>query len=175
MCKGYWVPSTSNGRSFGRGAYNAWLKEAGGARTIQAIISSARRSSSKQCHPKETIPGNIASHEINNHVDTACASPNWRLIELSGKYCTVSPFSAEYQPKHDVPIAKFATNIYMPSNWQFCCPGRDQVLWFGNDLHCSLINPHQLRAYGYGVYDDPWDPHRPIGFELESLSVPLNV
>jgi hypothetical protein len=49
------------------------------------------------------------------------------------------------------------------------------VLWFGNDLHCSLINPHQIRAYGYGVCDDPWDPHRPLGIDLESIFVPLTV
>ena len=34
----------------------------------------------------------------------------------------------------------------------------DQVLWFGNDLHCSLFSP---RAYGYGVCDDPWAQHPP--------------
>jgi hypothetical protein len=51
----------------------------------------------------------------------------------------------------------------------------DQVLWFGNDVHFSLIKPHQIRAHGYGVCDDPWDPHLPIGIELESLFVPLTV
>ena len=43
------------------------------------------------------------------------------------------------------------------------------------NLHCSIINPHQTRAYGYGVCDDPWDPHRPIDIELESLFGPLNL
>jgi hypothetical protein len=33
--------------------------------------------------------------DFNNHADTTCAGPYWRLIELTGEYCTVSPFSAE--------------------------------------------------------------------------------
>ena len=49
------------------------------------------------------------------------------------------------------------------------------MLWFGNDLHCSLIYPHQIRAYGYGVCDDPWDPHQPLGIDLGSIFVPLTV
>ena len=91
---------------------------ASGAHTVQAIISSARRFSSKQYHPTETIPGNIGINEIENHADTTCAGPNWRLIELSGKRCTVSPFSAEYQPKPDVQIAKYATTYASALVWQ---------------------------------------------------------
>ncbi len=50
------------------------------------------------------------------------------------------------------------------------------MLWFGsNNLHCSLINPHQIQAYGYGVCDDPWEPHRPFGIDLGSIFVPLTV
>jgi hypothetical protein len=96
-------------------------------------------------------------------------------VELSGEYCTVSPFSADYQPTPDVPIAKCATTYTCPTTGDSIVLVADQVLWFGNALHCSLINPHQIRAYGYGVCDDPWDPHRPIGIDLDSLFVPLNV
>jgi hypothetical protein len=49
----------------------------------------------------------------------------------------------------------------------------DQVLWFGNELHCSLINPHQKRSHGFSVCDDPWDPHRALGIDLDSLFIPL--
>jgi hypothetical protein len=33
------------------------------------MISSARRAGSKQPHPKETNPGNIAMNEIDNHAN----------------------------------------------------------------------------------------------------------
>jgi hypothetical protein len=87
----------------------------------------------------------------------------------------VSPFSAEYQPKPDVQIVKCATAYTCPTTGDSVVLVADQVLWFGNDLHCSLINPHQIRAYGYGVCNDPWDPHRPLGNDLGSFFVPLTV
>jgi hypothetical protein len=30
-------------------------------------------------------------NEIDNHADTICAGPNWKLLELSSEYCTVPP------------------------------------------------------------------------------------
>ena len=50
----------------------------------------------------------------------------------------------------------------------------DQVLWFGSKLHCSLINPHQIRSNGYSVCDDPWDPNQPLGLDLEGVFIPLH-
>jgi hypothetical protein len=146
------------------------------ARKEKAIILSEWCSSSKQYHPKETIPGNIGINKIDNHADTTSAGPNWRLIEPSGKYCTVlSHFSAEYQPKPDVPIAKCTTMYTCPTTGDSVALVADQVLWFGNNLHCSFINPHQIQAYGYGVFDDLWDPHRPLGIDMESIFVLLTV
>ena len=112
-------------------------------------------------------------NEIDNHADTICAGPNWKLLELSGEYCNVSPVSAEYQPKQNVPIAKCATTYTCPTTGNSVVLVADQVLWFGNELHCSLINPHQIWSHGYGVCDDPWDPHRSLGIDLESVFIPL--
>ena len=50
----------------------------------------------------------------------------------------------------------------------------DQVLWFGNKLSTSLINPHQLRDNGIGVCDNPWDPYRPIGIEADQGFIPFS-
>jgi hypothetical protein len=112
-------------------------------------------------------------NEIDNHADTICAGPNWKLLELSGEYCTVSPFSTDYQPKQNIPIARCATTYTCPASGDSVVLVADQVLWFGDGLHCSLINPHQIRYHGYGVCDDPWDPHRPLGIDLESIFIPL--
>jgi hypothetical protein len=99
--------------------------------------------------------------------------PNWKLLELSGEYCNVSPFSTDYQPKSDVPIAKCATVYTCQTRGNSVVLVADQVLYFGDELHCSHINPHQIRSHGYGVCDDPWDPHRSIGIDLESIFIPL--
>ena len=37
------------------------------------------------------------------------------------------------------------------------------------------MNPRHIWAYGYGACDDPLDPHRPLGIDLESTFVPLTV
>ena len=140
---------------------------------MDVIISSARTTGSNRRRPKETEPGRSALNEIDNHADTICAGPNWKLLELSGEYCNVSPFSADYQPKSDVPIAKCATVYTCSSTGDSVLLIADQVLYFGDELHCSLINPHQIRYHGYGVCDDPWDPHHSIGIDLESIFIPL--
>lgn len=44
---------------------------------------------------------------------------------------------------------------------------------FGNKLHCLLINPHQICSYWYSVCNDLWDPHRPLGIDLEGIFIPL--
>ena len=144
-----------------------------GTRTVHAIISSARVTGPNHRRPKATEPGRSAMNEIDNHADTICAGPNWKLLELSGEYCTVSPFSTDYQPKPNVPIAKCATVYTCQASGHSVVLVADQVLYFGDELHCSLINPHQIRSHGYGVCDDPWDPHRPIGIDLESIFIPL--
>jgi hypothetical protein len=131
-------------------------------------VALAQRSEVPQSHP-----GHRGSNEIDNHADTICARPNWRLLELSGKYWNVSPFCTDSQPKTNVPITKCATRHTCPSNGNLVILIADQVLWFGNKLHCSLINPHQIRSHGYSDCDHPWDPHRPLGINLDSTFDPL--
>ena len=38
----------------------------------------------------------------------------------------------------------------------------------------SLINPNQCRAYGIPICDDPMDPHRELGMNIDDdLFIPL--
>ena len=55
------------------------------------------------------VSGVIGKNEIDNHADTICAGSNWIVVEFTGEYCNVSPFSAEYAPLENVPIAQCAT------------------------------------------------------------------
>ena len=109
-----------------------------------------------------------------NLADTICAGPNWKFLELSGKCCNVSPFSADYQSKATrCPIVKCAMVYMCPASGASVVLVAHQALWFGTALHCYLINPHQIRSHGYGACDDPWDPHRPLGLDVESIFIPL--
>ena len=124
------------------------------------------RTGNKRPEIPQSVPEYIGMNEIDNHADTICAGPNWKLLELSDEYCNVSPFSADYKPKPNVPIAKCATTYTRPTSGASVVLVADQVLWFGNELHdCSLINPHQIRSHGYSVCDDPWDPHRSLAWD----------
>ena len=134
------------------------------------MISSVRSAGKQRSTISHTLPKQSGrKNEIDNHADTICAGPNWKLLELSGEYCSVSPFSADYQPKTNVPIAKCATTYTCPSSGDSIVLVADQVLWFGNKLHCSLINPHQIRSHGFSVCDDPWDPNWALGIDLECI------
>ena len=116
----------------------------------------------------------IARNEIDNHADTICAGPNWRVLEFTGEYCDVSPFSKEYEPLANVPVAKCATVYTCDSTGATVLLVADQVLWFGDQMSNSLINPHQLRAYGLSVCDDPWDPNRALGIETGDVFIPFH-
>ena len=113
------------------------------------VISSSRVAASANIsNYANTIVGTIGKNEIDNHADTICAGPNWKLLELSGEFCSVTPFSADYHPKTNVPVAKCATAYTCPESGQSVLLVADQVLWFGADLHCSLLNPHQIDRLG---------------------------
>ena len=161
---------SQNGRGFGRGAY----------RRESRILSSARR-----IHPEgrrfvksneivrySTVEGTIGKNEMDNHADTICAGANWKLLEYTGEYCEVTPYTDEYAPKKDVPVAKCAT-VYTSDEGLSYLLVADQVLWFGSSMPNTLINPHQLRHFGVLLCDDPWDPHRELGMDTGSLFVPF--
>jgi hypothetical protein len=48
------------------------------------------------------------------------------------------------------------------------------MLWFGDLLLHSLINPNQLRAYGINVNDDPLDSTREFGIDSKTVFIPFD-
>ncbi len=48
-------------------------------------------------------------------------------------------------------------------------PVKNKVLYVGNKMDHSLINPNQLRHYGVVVHDNPYetDPTRKMGIEID--------
>ena len=91
----------------------------------------------------------------------------------TGELCSVMPFSSHYKPRDNVPVARCATAYTCPHTGQSILLIADQVLWFGIDLPNTLINPNQVRSFGYSLCDDPWDPNRPLGLDTEDLFIPF--
>lgn len=69
---------------------------------------------------------------------------------LAGDVVDVTPFSDRYDAMCDVPICWGATYIQLPLGEEFILEIH-QVLWFGNQLPASLLNPNQLRTYNMQV------------------------
>lgn len=52
--------------------------------------------------------------ELDSHADTCVAGSNCVVLEYTGQKVRVSPFSDEYEPMKDVPIASCATAYDLP-------------------------------------------------------------
>jgi hypothetical protein len=120
-----------------------------------------------------TLDGTIALNELDNHADTICVGKNWRVLEYSGELCSVSPFSTAYDPTPNIPVARCATTYTCPDSGQSVLLIADQVLYFGDSMDHSLINPQQIRSNGYSLCDDPWDPNRTLGLDTDHFFIPF--
>ena len=104
--------------------------------------------------------------EMDNHADTHCFGRNFRPIYWTGQECTVAPFLAEYSEQCNIRICTGATAYTLPSG-EVIILQFGQGLWFGDRMEKSLINPNQCRAFGTPICDDPTDPHRSLGINVD--------
>ena len=114
----------------------------------------------------------VLPSEIDNHADTHCFGSNFIPFSWTQLECEVSPFLDTYAPVENVPICAGATAVTLDSGETLVLIF-GQGLWFGNRMNKSLINPNQCRAYNVPVCDDPTDPYRPLGIELEDHHIPF--
>ena len=122
----------------------------------------------------ETQPGFILWNEMDMHADTCCASSNWSVLEYTGQLCEVTPFLSLYEPVLEIPFARCCTVWTDQSDSSEYLLVGDQMLWFGNQMTNSLINPNQLRAYGLIVNDDPFDNTRDFGINGDNIFIPFD-
>ena len=75
----------------------------------------------------------------------------------------------DFTPVPDVPIATVATTWSDPLTGKGYILIMHKVLYFGNKMDHSLVNPNQLRHYGVVVHDNPYetDPTRTMGIEID--------
>ena len=106
--------------------------------------------------------------DLDSRADTCVAGKNYRLLEETGFYADVSPYSEEYAPIENIPIATVATAYTSGSTGETVILVGHQHLYFGERMKHSLLNPNQLRHYGGKVHDCPWqyDINSPFSIEL---------
>ena len=110
--------------------------------------------------------------EIDNHADTHCFGKNCRRLSLSDLMFSVSPFLSRYTNTDNVEICTAAT-AWTIHTGQVYILVFVQGIWFGDRMDRSLINPNQCCSFGIYFCDDPTDPHMPLGFQTNTLNIPL--
>jgi hypothetical protein len=103
------------------------------------------------------------------------AGPNFRIDELTGEHCNVAPYSSDYKPIKDVPIANASTAYTDEKSGETLIVRFNQILWYGQNLAMSLINPNQLRHFCVRVSDDPTDQTREFGIVGDDFRVPFKM
>ena len=94
-------------------------------------------------------------------------------MEFTNEVCEVSPFLNTYEPVKEIPVARCCTVWTSPyTGAEYLLVG-DQMLWFGEQLKHSLINPNQIREYGIQVYDDPFNMHQ-FGIDGGDVFIPFD-
>ena len=112
--------------------------------------------------------------KIDNHADKHCFGKNFRPLSWSDLMCSVSPFLSEYTAIDNVEICTAAT-AWTTHTGQLYILIFGQGLCFGERMDISLINPNQCRSYGISPCGDPKEPHRTLGFQRNTLNIPLFV
>jgi hypothetical protein len=124
----------------------------------------------------DTTEGNVGLCEMDTHADTSVAGSNFIMCEFDGTTCEVSPFTDEYQSMTDVPIVSAATAWTDDESGETVILWFNQILWYGNKLDHSLINPNQLRHNGVSVCDDITDRNRRFGIDIHGdLFIPFEM
>jgi hypothetical protein len=77
-------------------------------------------------------------------------------LDFTNEVCEVTPFLDSYEPVKEVMVARCGTVWTSPNTGREYLLVGDQMLWFGNQMDHSLINPNQIREYGIPVYDNPF-------------------
>jgi hypothetical protein len=69
---------------------------------------------------------------------------NFCAWEFTGIACDVSPFTEEYEAMKDVPIVTAATAWTNDDTGETFILIFHQVLWYGQKMANSLLNPNQI-------------------------------
>jgi hypothetical protein len=103
------------------------------------------------------------------------AGANFLAWDFTGTTCEVSPFTDEYESMKDAPVITAATAWTNDNSGETFILLFHQVLWYGNKLSHSLVNPNQIRHFGHGLCDDVTDTNRFFGIETEDVSIPFTM
>ena len=94
--------------------------------------------------------------ELDSHADTIVCGSNCTIMHFTGKECDVSPYTDTYEAIKSVPIVQAGTAYDNPETGETTILILNEVIWMGDKMDHTLVNPNQLRAYGLNVQDNPF-------------------
>ena len=92
---------------------------------------------------------------------------NWALIELTDIECNVKGFSNELGVLNKIPVATVGTLWVNPEDGSTYILVMHEVLYFGDALEHSLINPNQIRMFLGDVVEDNPLSNKPLGISID--------
>ena len=92
---------------------------------------------------------------MDSHANTIVFGKNCVVLNYTGLECDVLPYTDTYESIKSLPIAKAYTVWTSPETGATYILVFNEVLWMGDKMDHSLINPNQLRIYGVTVQDNP--------------------
>ena len=118
--------------------------------------------------------GTIAKNESDSNADTCCLGTNFTILSMTHRTADVYPYDSSYSPIENVPIVSGATAFDCPYSNNTYILVFHESLYYGPKLDHSLINPNQLRAYGLGYWDNPFDTQHQLSIDTPcGLVIPL--
>ena len=97
-------------------------------------------------------------------------------MEYTNRVADVFGYNPSQDPIKDVPIVTGATAYDCPRTNTTYILLFHESLYYGTELDHSLINPNQLRHFGVGVWDNPFDTTRTLSIEVnDELQIPLHM
>ena len=147
----------------------------GHLRNVSTIRSTTRYRSIHALDAVYSDPGAVARCELDSHADTCVAGPNFQLDEYTGEHCDVTPYSSDYQPLTNIPVVNASTAYTQKETGETIILRFNQILWYGNKLTMSLINPNQIRHAGIALSDDPTDKTRDFGINGVDFQIPFEM
>ena len=130
-----------------------------------------RRIGSVQANHLEPKAGITAENECDTNADTCCLGRNFTILEYTRRTADVYAYDKSIKPIENVPIVSGATAWDDPTTGETYILVINEALYYGTKLDHSLINPNQIRAYGIGFWDNPYDKDKGLRIEMDEASM----
>ena len=116
----------------------------------------------------------LTRSEIDNHADTMCAGQNCIPMAFTGMTCDVNGFHGSMDAMREIPVATVGTLWVHPITGEKFILVFHEALYFGDSMDHTLINPNQIRHFGFDVEDNPYRQRMGIDVD-EALYIPFDI